>query len=203
MAVARHRPDTDGQALAAELRRYFRISTRTRRYRKSPVGGRDDLHSRMIEEIEAVCVHGPAFPRAMALKPGWGAVLSYQKHYLDYRMDPLLRRHIELMSPWRFSALLGEMVDAGVTNVGQGERFFREMGRQPAAAGTLAAGMTATNTPGIGSGLAPPHQTARGSRCITRSRPYRPHLFDQNSFASNFASGDNYTSVGQALIADA
>ena len=140
MAVARHRLATDGQAVTAELRRYFRIGTRTRRYRTSPVGGRDDLHARMIEEIEAVCVYGPGFPRAAALKPARGAALSYEKHYLDYRMNPLLRRHIELMSPWRFSALLGEMVDAGVTNVGQGEQFFREMARKLAAAGTLSAG---------------------------------------------------------------
>lgn len=123
---------TAGQQLTAELRRYFRIGTRTRRYRKSPWGGRDDLHASMIREIEAVCSFPNGSPRDGLLKPGWPAVLSYEKHYLGYRMNGLLRRHIELMSPWQFSALLGRMVDAGVSNVGEGEQFFREMAREMA-----------------------------------------------------------------------
>lgn len=128
---------SNGQALTAELRRYFRIGTRTRRYRQAPDGGVDDLHNNMIREIEATCMHGPAFPRAAVLQAGWAAVLSYEKHYLGYRMNPLLRRHIELMSPWRFSAMLGDMVDAGVSNVGEGERFFRLMALQLAETGEL------------------------------------------------------------------
>ncbi|MFY1595579.1 hypothetical protein [Micromonospora sp. WMMD737] len=118
---------TPGQGLTAELRRYFRIGTRTPRYRRSPVGGREDLHTAMVREIEFVCTHGETHSRAAALKAGWGAALSYEKHYEGYRIDPVLRREIELLSPYRFAALLGRMVDAGVTNTGEGERFFREM----------------------------------------------------------------------------
>jgi len=33
------------------------------------------------------------------------------------------------MSAWQFAALLGEMVDAGVTCTGDGERFFADMNR--------------------------------------------------------------------------
>ena len=33
------------------------------------------------------------------------------------------------MSAWNFAALLGQMVDAGVTCTGDGERFFADMAR--------------------------------------------------------------------------
>jgi hypothetical protein len=38
------------------------------------------------------------------------------------------------MTPWAFSAFLGDMLDAGVTNVGQAEVFFADMSRQAVAA---------------------------------------------------------------------
>jgi hypothetical protein len=56
--------------------------------------------------------------------------MSYRKHYDGYRMDPALRRHISEMSAWQFAALLGRMVDAGVANTGDGERFFAAMARE-------------------------------------------------------------------------
>jgi hypothetical protein len=122
---------TSGQLLTAELRRFFRIGTRTRRHRESPFGGTDDLDARMVEEIKlSATIPGPGGPDDALLRPGWAAVLSHRVHYLGYRVDPTLRRHVELMTAWQFSALLGRMLDAGATNVGEGERFFRQMARE-------------------------------------------------------------------------
>lgn len=128
---------TAGQRLTAELRRYFRIGPRSRRYRTVQRWGRQDLHREITEAIEMACTQPLGFytqHATDALMPGWPALLSHQKHYDGYRMSPTLRRHIELMSPWQFSALLGRMVDAGVTNVGEGERFYSAMAAELHAA---------------------------------------------------------------------
>jgi hypothetical protein len=123
---------TAGQSLTAALRRYFSIGPRTRRYRKSPFGSHlVDLHAEMIEAIEqAACYPGSFAPATNdALSGAYGVALSYEKHVGGYRIDGTLRYHISEMSPWQFSALLGQMVDAGVETTGAGERFFSEMAR--------------------------------------------------------------------------
>jgi hypothetical protein len=65
-----------------------------------------------------------------AFHSGYGAALSYSKHVAGYRIDGTLAAHIQALSPWRFAALLGAMVDAGVTCTGEGERFFANMARE-------------------------------------------------------------------------
>jgi hypothetical protein len=35
--------------------------------------------------------------------------------------------HINALSPYQFCNLLGRMVDAGITNVGEGEQFFAQL----------------------------------------------------------------------------
>lgn len=126
---------TAGQELTATLRRYFSVGPRTRRYR--PRGDyRQDLHHSMTEAIALAVTHPGYFGEEMtaALRPGWGAFLAYDKHVGGYRIDGTLRQHITSMSPWRFSALLGAMVDAGVTCTGDGERYFADMARKQRAA---------------------------------------------------------------------
>lgn len=47
-----------------------------------------------------------------------------------YRIPGILAYRISQMTPWQFAGFLGEMVDAGVTNVGEGEVFFSKMARE-------------------------------------------------------------------------
>lgn len=122
---------TAGQELADELRRYFRVGTRTRRYR-TVRGHRTDLHADMIEAINLACTM-PGYYTERTEKPlrvAGGVYLSWLKHVGGYRIDGMLRLRLTQMSPWQLADLLGRMVDAGITNVGEGEQFFREMAKE-------------------------------------------------------------------------
>lgn len=122
---------TSGQELTAELRRYFSVGTRTRRRRKDADGCRRDLHADMIEAIRFAATqpgyYGERTKKALA--PGFGTALAYEKHVKGYRIPGVLAQRINAMTAWQFAGLLGRMVDAGVTNTGEGERFFAEMSR--------------------------------------------------------------------------
>ena len=122
--------NTAGQDLTAALRRYFSLGTSTRRYRKDEYGRRD-MHAAMIEAIENAAQYPGYYSEGTqdALHAGFGVALSYRKHVDGYRIDGTLRFAITEMTAWQFAALLGQMVDAGVTNTGAGERFFAEMNR--------------------------------------------------------------------------
>lgn len=119
--------NTTGQAVASELRRYFGIGTRTQRNRS----GRD-LHIAMIESVTlAATAPGYYSDRTQyLLKSAFGAALAYDKHVRGYRISGTLAYRINSMSPWLFAGLMGDMVDAGVTNTGEGERFFQEMSKE-------------------------------------------------------------------------
>jgi hypothetical protein len=122
---------TAGQDLTATLRRYFSVGTRTRRQRRDRHGDRQDVCHDMIEALHYAAQYPGYYSEATeaALRPGFGAALAYVKHVNGYRFDGTLRFRIMEMSPWQFAALLGRMVDAGVTCAGDGERFFAEMAR--------------------------------------------------------------------------
>jgi hypothetical protein len=117
---------TTGQQLTATLRKSFRVGPRTRDYRDGL-----SLKGQMLESIEnAITYPGYYGPERTELsRAASGALRSYQKHVDGYRIDGLLRFRIMDMTPWQFAALLGEMVDVGITNVGEGERFFAQMAR--------------------------------------------------------------------------
>jgi hypothetical protein len=122
---------TDGGELAATPRRYFHVGPRTRRYRADK-WGRSDLHREMCEAVmyAAQCPGYYSEATEAALRPGFGTALSYGKHVMGCRIDGTLACHINSLSAWQFSALLVQMVDAGVTCTGDGERFFAEMARK-------------------------------------------------------------------------
>lgn len=122
---------TAGQQLTAALRYYFSIGTRTRRYRTRD-GYRQDLHTSMIEALTNAAQYDGYFSEAIqtALRPGSGTARSYDKHVGGYRIDGTLAYEINKMSAWQFSALLGQMVDAGVQTTGDGERYFADMARK-------------------------------------------------------------------------
>lgn len=115
---------TEGQRFAKEMRRYFGIGTCTRRRRKGL-----DLHAEVVEAIlNAVRYDGFYSPvQQEAWRVASGAAASYQKHILGHRVRPNVRLHVDGLTAYQFCALLGRMVDAGVTNVGQGEDFFQQM----------------------------------------------------------------------------
>jgi hypothetical protein len=122
---------TAGQNVTRALRYYLSVGPRSRRFRTDANGYRKDLHLQMIEELILNAQNPGINTEAIsaALCPGYGAALSYEKHIGGYRADCTLIRQVGEMTPWQFAALLGKMVDAGVTNTGQGERFFAEMAR--------------------------------------------------------------------------
>jgi hypothetical protein len=131
---------TAGQILAATLRQVFRFGTRTSRYGKV-FGYRTDLHTAMVEAIESAVqlpgYYGPE--KTEVFRTAWGAVMSYRKHVGGYRIDGLLAKHINGLSAYQFAALLGRMVDADVTNTGDGERFFAVLASEVAARKQVAA----------------------------------------------------------------
>jgi hypothetical protein len=117
---------TAGQQLATELRAYFGIGTRTRRRRDDR-----NLITEMLRDLLDngfyPGIHGPE--RTEILRPGFAVALAWGKHVDGYRIDGVLRAELDKLSPWQFANLLGRMVDAGVTNNGEGERFFDAMTR--------------------------------------------------------------------------
>lgn len=117
---------TAGQELTNTLRRYFKVGTRTRRYRNGT-----DLHGDMIEAIQVATTY-PGYYSGdtdRVLRSAWSVYCAYSKHVGGYRIDGSLRRRITDMSPYQFAAFLGRMVDADVTNAFEGEMFFAEMAR--------------------------------------------------------------------------
>lgn len=117
---------TAGQELTATLRRYFHIGPRTRKGRNG-----DNLHADMLQNIAYAATEPGYFTPTTeaALRAGWVAYLSYQKHIAGYRVDGNLIFHITSLSPWHFAAFLGAIVDAGISNVGEAERYFNQMAR--------------------------------------------------------------------------
>lgn len=115
---------TTAAATTTTLRRYFSVSPRTRRFRSD-----EDLFDRMLTAVETAATQPGYFSETteQALRPAFGAVLAYRKHVDGYRIDGETIFRIKSLSPWQFAAFIGQMVEAGVTNTGEGERFFRGM----------------------------------------------------------------------------
>jgi hypothetical protein len=122
---------TAGQDLTATLRTYFHVSARTRRVRKG-----QNIPADMLNMIANAAQYPGYYNEAQhaALNGSYALLLSWQKHVEGYRIDGMLRYRLTTMTPWAFSAFLGDMLDAGVTNVGQAEVFFADMSRQAVAA---------------------------------------------------------------------
>jgi hypothetical protein len=115
---------SEGQRFAAAARRYFRIGTRTRRYRN-----RQDLHAEIVEAVVmAATAPGYFGPETQAaLAPAHAAVCGYAKHIQGFRAAPAVCLAIGAMSPYRFIAMLADQVDAGVANMGDAERYYQQL----------------------------------------------------------------------------
>lgn len=118
------REKTAGQRAADRLRKILRVGSRTRRWR-----GGEDLHEEMLEAVtHAVTLPGFYSEQTTALlRPLFAAVNAHVKHINGHRVPGELHAMISAMTPWQFAAYLGNMIDAGVTNVGEGECYYRGM----------------------------------------------------------------------------
>jgi hypothetical protein len=118
---------TTGQQLAAALRKGQAINSRSRDRRDG-----HSIKARMLEDIRLACQHDGYFSteKTALYRAASATVRSYDKHVGGYRIDGMLRFRITSMSPWEFAAFLGDMVDAGITNVGEGELYFARMARE-------------------------------------------------------------------------
>lgn len=116
--------DTKGQQFAKDMRKNLGIGARTRRFRKGY-----DLHADVLECIRNATHNSDWYSQARTelFRAAFGAAMSYEKHIAGYRADSKVISHINSLSPYQFCALLGRMVDANITNVGEGERFFVEL----------------------------------------------------------------------------
>lgn len=110
--------ETPGEA----LRRYFRIGARTPRRRR----GRD-MHQEVIEAILYAATAPGYFTERTesALRPAYAVALSWQKHVQGYRLPGHQIAVLTGLSPYQLTVLVDRMTAAGVTNVGEGERWFR------------------------------------------------------------------------------
>ncbi|WP_319052677.1 hypothetical protein [Streptomyces europaeiscabiei] len=121
---------TKGQRFAKDMRKNLGIGTRTRRWGSRVFKG-SDMHRMVLDCIAEATHYNGMYSegRQELFRAAFPALCSYEKHILGGRADAVLIAHLNGLSPWRLCNLLGEMVDAEITNVGQGERFFAAMAR--------------------------------------------------------------------------
>jgi hypothetical protein len=118
---------TKGQIFAREMRAYLHIGARTRRFddRKWQQDGHRDVLALIAEANNYPGLHNAE--REAIFRTAFAALCSWEKHIDGYRADAALVAHINAMTPYQFCALLGDMIDAGISNVGEGEQFFNEL----------------------------------------------------------------------------
>lgn len=118
---------TKGQVFAREMRTYLHIGARTRRFssKKWQQDGHRDILNLIAEANNQPGMRNAE--REAIFQTAYAALCSWEKHIDGYRADAALVSHINAMTPYQFCALLGDMIDAEISNVGQGERFFRAM----------------------------------------------------------------------------
>ncbi|MYV77817.1 hypothetical protein GT352_28370 [Streptomyces sp. SID1046] len=120
---------TKGQFFAREMRTHLHIGARTRRFAKRWTA---DGHRDVMQAIaDANNYRGSLNAEREAIfRTAFSALCSWEKHIDGYRTDAALISHINAMSPYQFVGLIGDMIDAGISNVGEGERFFAQMARR-------------------------------------------------------------------------
>jgi hypothetical protein len=128
---------TTGQQLTAALRRLHHIGPRILRLRKERgYTRRQNIVDQAIETI-VTAVSYPGYYTGQthdALSSGYRAILGWSKHVGGYRLDPTQIAYLNSLTPWEFTALLGEMVDADINTTGDAERWFAARRAQDVAA---------------------------------------------------------------------
>jgi 3-polyprenyl-4-hydroxybenzoate decarboxylase len=114
--------NTAGQTFTKTIRRVMQIGPSTRAHR----GGKD-MQKEIVERINLSVAYGwdAASPEiAAALRPAHMPAYGYAKHIRGMRVSPVTCMAVKAMTPWQFTGLLGEMIDAKVTNAYEAELFF-------------------------------------------------------------------------------
>lgn len=118
---------TKGQIFAREMRAYLHIGARTRRF-DNKKWDRDGHLDVMQAIADATNFPGASDANRQAIfQTAFAALCSWEKHIDGYRADAVLVSHINCMTPHQFVGLIGDMIDAEITNVGEGEQFFADM----------------------------------------------------------------------------
>lgn len=110
------------QQTATEIRRYFKIGTRTRRYRD----GRD-LHADIFEAIRNESNYPGYYSErtAQALLPATPVMHAWDKFVECGRLPGEQIYELKSLSPWKLTALIERMIADGITNNGEAERWFK------------------------------------------------------------------------------
>jgi hypothetical protein len=111
------------QDIATEIRRYFSIGPRTRRYRSG-----HDLHADIFEAIQNEN-HYPGYyteRTARVLRPAAPILRAWDKFVIGCRLPGTTIYALTSLSPYKLAALIGRMVEAGITNNGEAECWFAD-----------------------------------------------------------------------------
>lgn len=118
-----------GTEFAKMVRKAKQMNSRTRNYRDSKFTGlKDDI----LEDIMTNNSYPGAFneERTRLYNAAFTVMLAWNKHVRGYRIDPVLNAKLQKLTPWEFAGFLGDMIDAGISNVGEAEYYFQDMARQ-------------------------------------------------------------------------
>ncbi|GAA3807780.1 hypothetical protein [Streptomyces chiangmaiensis] len=118
-------PDkTQGQQFAEQMRYFLSIGTRTRRNRK---GG--DLHRDIADWIKSAAMEPGTFPpdQEAVFKAAFDAACSWFKWIKMGRSDYRVCDYVNSLSPYRFCALLGDMIDEHIATSSQGGQYFAQL----------------------------------------------------------------------------
>lgn len=121
---------TKGKIFAREMRSYLHIGARTRRFnsKKWQQDGHRDVINLIAEANNNSGMRNT--DREAIFRTASAALRSWEKHIDGYRANATLVAHINAMTPYQFVGLVADMIDAEISNVGEGERFFADMARR-------------------------------------------------------------------------
>jgi hypothetical protein len=126
-------PPPSATEAVATIRRHFHVGPRTRNFRKD--AGRDGVIGDLVERIQVSCIYpgydGPELTAACRLL--LPAIWSWEKHVEGYRLPGHQITNLRALTPWQWLNLLGDMIGAGVTCVGQAENYFSSHATREAA----------------------------------------------------------------------
>jgi hypothetical protein len=117
-----------GQIFAREMRAHLHIGARTRRFDSKK--WQQDGHRDVMQTIADANNYPTDSERETIFRTAFAALCSWEKHIDGCRADARLVAHISSMTPHQFVGLIADMIDAEITNVGQGELFFADMARR-------------------------------------------------------------------------
>lgn len=109
---------TTGQTFATALRKTHNIGPRTRWSRNGQdYSGAWELRTAMTWTIQNAEAGDP-------LHVGYHVIYGWLKHVDGGRIDAVQSAALRQLSPYRWAVLLGEMIDAGIGNAGEAERWY-------------------------------------------------------------------------------